>query len=131
MPVVRVSLHLPGITTDFVAIDFLVDTGATDTYLHPLDALTRIGIEPAVLAAPQRWSQRRTTHGIGGNVICYVHPAVYVFHHDDGHTQQVTQEIEIATLTSESSKLPFLLGVDILRYFKLSMDSASQRLALE
>ena len=131
MPVVRVSLHLPGLTTDFVAVDFLVDTGATDTYLHPLDAKIKLGIAPTVLANPQLWPQRRATNGIGGRVTCYVHPAIYVFHHDDGRIQQITHEIEIAAPTLHNATLPSLLGIDLLRHFKVSMDYASQRLTLE
>jgi hypothetical protein len=43
MPVVRVSIHLPGITTGFVAVESLLDTGATDTCLHPQDAIIKVG----------------------------------------------------------------------------------------
>jgi hypothetical protein len=131
MPVVRVSLRLPRIARDFVSIDFLVDTGATESYLHPLDAKVRVGIDHATLTDPPRWLNRQVTHGIGGRVTCYVEPAVYVFHHDDGHEQQITHEIHIAPPTATNAMLPSLLGIDMLRYFKVSMDYAGQRLVLE
>lgn len=66
MPVVRVSLHLPRITKDFVAIDFLLDTGATSTCLHPQDAMTKVGISMGALSRPDAWRQRAPMPGIGG-----------------------------------------------------------------
>ncbi|MGE3268944.1 MAG: hypothetical protein AB7P40_09370 [Chloroflexota bacterium] len=45
--------------------------------------------------------------------------------------QQITQEIEIAAPTPYNALLPSLLGIDLLRHFKVSMDYASQRLILE
>jgi hypothetical protein len=131
MPVVRVSLHLPGITQDFTAIDFLVDTGATDTYLHPQDAMIKVGISPMILRDPRRWPNQLATNGVGGRVTCYVQPAVYVFHHDDGREQQITHEIHIAPLTLTNATLPSLFGIDLLRHFRLSMDYVGQRLVLE
>ncbi len=131
MPVVRVSLHIPRITADFVPINFLVDTGATDTYLHPQDAKTEIGIDPARLADPRQWLTKRATNGLGGRVACYVEPAVYLFFHDDGQTRQITHEIHIVPPTVSNAVLPSLLGLDILRHFKVSMDYAGQRLILE
>ena len=131
MPAVRVSLHLPGITRDFEAIDFLLDTGATDTCLHPQDAKIKIGIDPATLANPQSWPNQRSINGVGGRATYYIQPAVYAFHHDDGFVQQLTREIHIARPTATNATLPSFLGIDMLRYFKVSMDYAGQRLVLE
>ena len=131
MPVIRASLHLPGITQDFVAIDFLVDTGATESYLHPQDAKVRVGIDPSMLAEPQRWPDRQVTNGIGGTVICYVRPAIFLFHHDDGQEQQITHEISIVPPTPANSVLPSILGMDVLSHFILSMDYVGLRLVLE
>lgn len=131
MPVVRVALHLPGITSGLVAIDFLVDTGSTDTYLHPQDAKIRLGIAPARLATPQSWPNHRSTTGIGGTVTCYVAPAVYVFRHDDGCTRRITHEIHIAPPAVTNATLPSLLGMDILSQFRVTMDYVGNRLVLE
>ena len=51
-PFVRVSIHLPGITADYVPIDFLIDTGASNTCLHPQDSLGKIAMDPNWLQNP-------------------------------------------------------------------------------
>jgi hypothetical protein len=128
---VRAFLHLPGITQTFVSIDFLVDTGSTDTYLHPQDATLQMRIAEATLADPRQWPNREPTGGIGGSVACYVQPAIYLFHHDDGQVQRITHEIHIVPPTLTNATFPSLLGMDILRHFRLSMDFVGQRLVLE
>ena len=62
---------------------------------------------------------------------CYVQPAVYLFRHNDGAVQQLTREIQVALPTATNQSLPSLLGMDILRHFRLSMDYLEQRLVLE
>jgi hypothetical protein len=130
MPVVRAFLHLPGLSTDFVAIDFLVDTGSTHTCLHPQDAKIRVGLDPALLANPARWDRRHPNNGMGGVATYYVWPAVYHFEHDDGTVRQITHEIDIAQPTATNSTLPSLLGMDVLRQFRVSVDYVSQQVLL-
>lgn len=131
MPTVLVSLRLPGITKDVVAVEFLVDTGATNPFLHPLDSITRVGIDRAALADPSVWPTQHPVAGIGGNATYYRHEAVYIFTHDDGSEQRITRSIHIARPSASNSKLPSLLGTNILRHFKVSIDYASQRVILE
>ena len=130
MPVIRAMIHLPGLTQDFVAIDFLVDTGSTHTHLHPRDAKIAAGIDPAMLADPARWSQQRNSNGIGGFARAYVWPAVYHFEHDDGTIRQITHEIEIAQPSTTNAMLPSLLGMDVLRQFRVMVDYVGQQVAL-
>jgi hypothetical protein len=130
LPVVRVSLHLPRITKDFVAIDFLLDTGATNTCLHPQDAMTKVGIPMGTLSRPDRWHQRMRMPGIGGSPEYYIWPAIYGFDHDDGHFQQLSGEIRIAPLPATNPSLPSLLGWDVLRYFRVDVDFAGQQVVL-
>jgi hypothetical protein len=61
VPKLRVRLFVPGITTQWVFIDFLVDTGASNTSIHPLDALTRLHIEPQVLMEERHWTPPNPT----------------------------------------------------------------------
>ena len=131
MPVVRVALYLPGITRDFVAFDFLIDTGSTHTCLHPQDAKIRIGIDPAALADASQWPDRRSNNGIGGSAAYYVWPAVYHFIHDDGSIRQITHEIDIAQPTATNAMLPSLLGMDILRQFRVSVDFVGDQIILD
>jgi len=44
-PMIRVLLYLPGISTRWAPVDFLLDTGAGTSVVHPLDATTRLGID--------------------------------------------------------------------------------------
>ncbi|MHB8578167.1 MAG: hypothetical protein ACYDCQ_22885 [Dehalococcoidia bacterium] len=43
-PLMRAGVHLPGITSDFQYIDFLLDTGATVTTVAAITALTPLGV---------------------------------------------------------------------------------------
>jgi hypothetical protein len=69
MPIIQVSLHSPGITDGFVALDFLVDSGSTDSCLHPQDAKGRLGIGDAMLSSSQLWPGIRSSHGVGGSAM--------------------------------------------------------------
>ena len=132
-PFVRVSILLPSITTDFVPVDFMIDTGATATCLHPLDTLGKLGIDPAALSDPTRWPRQQASWGIGGSANNYVHDATYLFHHDDGTVAFTisTETIDIAQPTRANQSFHSLLGMDLLRFFKLTMDPASGIVFLE
>jgi hypothetical protein len=130
MPVLRVSLHRPGITTSFVAVEFLVDTGSTDSYLHAQDAIVKIGLRPAALSTPTLGANRRSTHGIGGQADYVLQPAVYVFHHDDGALQQIQGSILVAELTASNATPPSILGWNMLRYFRIELDYVNELLTL-
>ncbi len=129
MPMVRVYVDLPGISGGFVPVDFLVDSGSMDTLLHPEDAVAKVGIDPVVLADPGQW-QTRPIHGLGGRANSYVWQAVYAFRHDNGSLQQLTRDILIAQPTAANSRLPSLLGMDILRHFQVHVDHAGRRVTL-
>ena len=124
---------MPPITTDYVPINFMIDTGMTYSCLHPQDTIGKIAIDPTMLADPTRWSRRRTTHGIGGWATNYVHVAHYMFHHDDGSKalSVTTETIDIVQPTATNTAYPSLLGMDMLRYFKMRMDYASGIIVLE
>lgn len=122
VPIVRASLFLPPFTTEWVSIDFLLDTGAANTSLHPLDAIFRVGIAASSLLHPQSWSNSVARGGIGGGATYFPHPARYAFHHDDGNWQYIDGEILIAQLTLGNTALPSLLGRDIMSRFAVSVD---------
>ena len=131
MPVVRAYVLLPDLTTEFVAIDFLLDTGATHSCLHPQDVKLRLAIDAARLADSRKWPKLVSTTGIGGTAMGYAWPAVYQFVHDDGRVRQITHEIEIAQPSATNSTLPSLLGMDILRQFRVSVDYVGLQVTLE
>src|SRR3954465_1995256 len=74
MPVLQVSLHLPGITSTFVGVTFLIDSGPTDSCLHPRDATVRLVISSAMLSSSLLWPDVGANHGVGGTTGCYMHP---------------------------------------------------------
>lgn len=84
-----------------------------------------------MLANPAASPTQETTNGIGGSVRCSVQPAVYVFHHDDGRNQRIIDDIRIVPPTTGNATLPSLLGMDILRHFRLSVDYVGLRVVLE
>lgn len=68
---------------------------------------------------------------MGGAAGYYIHPATYLFRHDDGTPQQIDDEIYIAQPHAANTVLPSLLGWNVLKPFKLTFDWATQRIALE
>jgi hypothetical protein len=130
MPTIRVAVHLPGITDGFVTLDFLVDSGSTNSCLHPQDAKGRLGISDAMLSSSLLWPGIQSSRGVGGTAMSYVHPAVYGFRHDDGRFQQIQEDIHIAVPTPANATFPSLLGWDILRFFRIELDYVGLQVAL-
>ena len=130
MPVVPVHIHLPGLTPLPVSINFLIDTGNTDSCLHPRDTRGRLQIEPDLLASPESWPSVRVSHGIGGTNLSFGHPAVYTFLHDDGSLQEIEADIDSARPTPANERFPSLLGWDVLRFFRIELDYVGLRVTL-
>lgn len=130
MPTIQVALHLPGITAGFVTVDFLVDSGSTDSCVHPQDAKGSLGITDARLSSSQFWPSVRSSRGVGGTALSYVHPAIYGFRHDDGRIQEIHEDVQIALPTPANATFPSLLGWDILRFFRIELDYVGLRVVL-
>ena len=131
MPIVKVSVHLPGITAEFEAVDFLIDTGSVGTYLHPYDAKARLGIDADLLADANLWPARRPTRGVGGASTYYVSEAVFLFHDNNGDVaREIVDEIDVAQPTLSNATIPSLLGMNILRQFRMRMDYVGHELVL-
>jgi hypothetical protein len=118
MPIVRVSSPLAGHHPDFVAVDFLLDTGSVSTCLHPDDAssgsASSLPCWPTQVDGPRREASAASA----------VHPAPSparrfdVFLADDGSVaRQITGTIDVAQPTPSNATIPSLLGMDILRHF--------------
>lgn len=102
---------------DFV--DFLVDTGAYSTVLHPMDGM-RLGCRFDLLS-----EEPETVHGIGGSQDCYPEEATVVFADDDGeYAFPLAIDIVKPAPNSESivNELPSLLGRDFINYRRLLYD---------
>jgi hypothetical protein len=129
-PRVRVGVLLTDITQDWIVVEFVLDTGASATCLHPSDALGVSGIDLTMLTDAARWSVTSTFRGIGGGVSYFTTPAQYGFLHDDGRLYIVDGTINIAQWTLTNQSLPSLLGWDVLANFSLYANSATGRLEL-
>lgn len=130
-PLLSVGLFLPNVSQQFEFVDFLIDTGATATVLHPGDAIHIVGINPKALASPQLWAQQQTIGGIGGAATIYIEPASYGFFHEDGTPQLVQGNICIAQPTSANRSVPSLLGWDVLQHFKLTLEWSTKTITLD
>ena len=131
VPMVRVALYLPRINSQWVFVDFLLDTGASTTSLHPRDALTQVGISAGTLAQPDMWPQRTSHQGIGGSPVYYQEPVTYGLEHTDGTWQTIPGELAIAQLRPDNLPLPSLLGWDVLQRFRVNLNWADRTVTLD
>ena len=127
MPRIRVGVIVPGIASSPRLVDFVLDTGAMRTCIHPIDAVTALGIDPAVLLnPPSTWPAPETAEGVGGQAAYYSHACSYVML----STPQMRLElipgiIWIARLTPGNGRTPSLLGWDVLSQFPIDIDHAA------
>jgi len=108
--------------------EFLVDTGADSTTLHPLDA-RQMGIRfhQHFAGVPMG-----ATWGIGGSSGYWEETAEVQFLHDDlTNWDTLTLPIHIAQPTRDNSTFPSLLGRDVLQWYRVICDSRSGLLQLE
>lgn len=124
-------LYLPGISKRWAAVEFLLDTGAGSSVVHPLDATTRLGIDDVALRTPSLWPIQRTAHGIGGSSAEYSVPAHYALQRDDGTRATHREDLAIARPTPANQTLPSPLGWDILRHYRLVADWNALTIRLE
>jgi hypothetical protein len=129
VPVMSVLLQLPRRASAAEQIDFVIDTGATTSCLHPFDA-ARFLIRPDELDDANRWQRSESHGGVGGHGRYDVVDAVYTFAHEDGTTQSIDGEVRIAQFTNANAELPSLLGWDVLQHFCLTADWRTRTITL-
>ena len=125
-PYVEAALALQG-SIDIVRIQFLIDTGADDTILHPRDVRrldTLLQPDPPLLASTfDDHPGRRSIGGVGGRV--YIIPAsVRLFFRIEGSRDRLRHDcrVWVAEPTATNRRLPSLLGRDLLQLFRLTVD---------
>ena len=97
-------------------LDFLVDTGASRTVIHPSD-IQGLALPPGLLA------HRRPMHGVGGASGFFFEPAILYFWDDDQSTIYTHRlAIGIAEPNAVNRNYPSLLGRDILDCWYLESD---------
>ena len=122
MPAVQAMAHLPAISDRWGYVEFLVDTGAAITVLHPRDVQRVFRIEAARLRTSDAWPRSDRSLGSAGPTVNYIARGLIVFRHDDGVIQTIEQDIRIAQMTDHNATLPSVLGWDVLRHFHVCAD---------
>ena len=120
-PYVRGRLILPRFGVDGY-VDFLIDTGADSTSIHPMDGeRLRIPFE--------RLQERIEFGGIGGSHPYYTEHAVLLF--DDGTLIRVySLPVTVAKPSESINKLPSLIGRPLLNNWRMWHDPYGNRLEI-
>ena len=131
-PYVRIGLDLPLLSpSPWVAVSFLVDTGASQTCLHPRDATTFFGTPRARLLDPNQWPRVADSGGVGGAAIYFPLPVRYGFVHTDGREEIIEGTIAVGQLTATNEWIPSLMGWDLLQHFRLDLHGRNKTVSLD
>ena len=121
-PFVLGSIRIPRLGVAGL-VEFLVDTGCGLTTLHPADSLDmRVDFN--------RLTQQGFVAGIGGNQPAFSEEAELSFFHDQGLVTYIL-EIDIAPVTEHNAWLPSLLGMDVIRHWRMVCDVQNGELSFE
>lgn len=126
-PFVRVDVLFTTPVLVWAPVNFLVDTGATTTYLSAFDAI-RAGIPREMLMTPPPDISVERVAGVGGLQSVLSVTATLNFRGTEG--QRVVRQTTIKVALLPSSGTPSLLGWDLLQHFALYADLAANRLEL-
>jgi hypothetical protein len=132
LPKVLAGLVLPYRSETFVPIEFVIDTGASATCLHPRDARQRLRFTPEeFIILPRIACEDRSLAGVTGAAIYYSTPARYIMADDGGPPQVIDAEIRIAQPSAGNQVLPSILGWDILERFRIVLDRGTGEVLLQ
>lgn len=132
VPKIWIGLALPGITAEWIAVDFVVDTGASVTCLHPLDAIERVGLSGSRLREMTAdFPTDRSISGITGLAEYLIVPAQYLLVHEGQAAQTIDGLIRVARPVPGNERIPSLLGWDILAQFRITLDRRTGEVLLQ
>ena len=103
-------------------ISFIVDTGADNTVLMPLDAI-RLGVDYSKL------SGGKPTVGVGGYAQMFQESGAVIFLEGSNKLHMYFIEVSIASYTPEIAEIPSLLGRDVLDRWRIHYNPASGTLS--
>ena len=125
-PYVRVRVH-PWHTGHSAELDFLVDTGAYATVLHP-DDVDRMGIDVGSLVGRETQAS-----GIGGSMsYISVDAVLSMYDGQAGTWRGFPVRLDVSTRHSDADDgLPSLLGRDVLNRCNCNFDARERTVTLE
>lgn len=103
-------------------VEFLVDTGADSTILHPLDG-QKLGLPFGELQS------EIVSVGIGGDHRYFLEDAVLLFE-DDTLLREYRCEVLVGKPSSNLNRLPSLLGRSLLNLWRMVYDPTEDRLEM-
>ena len=107
---------------------FLVDTGSETSLVSPNDAGI-LGVQHNLHFQEQLIT---TSTGIGGAAHEYLEAALLTFVHSDGTLESIAiQSLGITVPNETNSTMPSILGLDVLRHFRLVFEPLGRLLQLE
>lgn len=126
-PYVQAHIYFPRLGVGG-EVDFLIDTGADRTALHPWDA-GYLGIDYRRL----RRSGLNYANGIGGTLGYYQEPGILVFREAHGQIRAYELDIQVSEKNNdlEMRDLPSLLGRDFLNLCVFQMNKANNLVLIE
>lgn len=129
-PFVRATLWIPELGTLATTIDFLIDTGADFACLHPVDAVTKVGMPLEHLTTDRAWEQASSLDGIGGRAKFLQGRAVFGFRHTDGTVEEFEHMLLIMKSEDYNAELPSVLGSDVLAHYELRVSWQTEEVLL-
>ena len=111
-------------------LEFVLDTGAEQSCLHPNDAMQKMGVPSHRLDDSSTWPLAILGGGVGGGASFYSCRAQYGFVHKDGVETLIPGAIWVARLSATNRDLPSLLGRDVLQHFRLEIDGPNKTVSL-
>lgn len=120
-PYVTAVLVLPRLGFRRLRLEFLVDTGASQTVLHPRDCA---GMPYDRLTAAGQ------SGGVGG-LATYYSESAYIAFRDDTRTHVYLQTVGIAEPNGHNDSIPSLLGQDIMQNWRVLHDRPANNLTID
>ena len=125
-PFVPVHVSFQSISTRPRELQFLLDTGAAVSVLHPADT-TSIGIDPNADLA----GVLETNVGVGGEATFYRLMSRLEFTQHDGTRTEYRFAMRIAKPTDANATMPSILGMDFIQHFRLTVSVREDWVVLE
>jgi hypothetical protein len=131
LPRVRVGLQVPSISSNVAYVEFVLDTGAAFTCVHPFDATGRLGLVSGFLDDPVGWPRSVRARGTNGVGEYFPQACTFLFwHENEGRVQAIDGELLVARRTPHNRGISSLLGWNLLQHFSIDIEYRGSRVRL-